>query len=73
MKTCFEFGTNPYTNDKTKALIVLEQYESKGKLFKVTYGLQVDDKLTYEEACKALGAAILHDLCNEGKADNNGE
>lgn len=74
MQICFETGgANPYKGAKTKALITLAQHESKGKLFQVTYGLHVDDNLTYADACKMLGEAILHDLCCDGKADNTGE
>lgn len=64
MRTCFEFGgVNPYAA-KPKSLITLEQAAS-GK-FRVTYGLQVCDRLTYAEAAKDLGACIMHHLNNEG-------
>jgi hypothetical protein len=42
-------------------------------LFRVTYGLQVTDNLTYSAACAALGQAILHHLCCEGLASNEGK
>lgn len=74
MRICFETGgANPYKGAKTKSWITLEQRQSRGKLFRVTYGLQVSDHLTYSQACKELGKAILHHLCCESLADNDGE
>jgi hypothetical protein len=51
-------------------LVKLEQHK-RTKLFRVTYGLQVNDELTYAQACDYLGRAILHDLANEGVLDNS--
>lgn len=59
MKTCFEHEN-----------IKLEQRTNK--LFRVTYGLQVDDDLTYSQACEKLGEAILHDAACEGRLENDG-
>lgn len=50
--------------------ITLQQNE-RSKLFTVTYGAQVDDRLSYGHACHKLGAAILHALACESKIDNS--
>lgn len=39
--------------------IKVEQYARK-ELFRVTYGQQVRDKLTYREAARELGECIFH-------------
>lgn len=61
MKTCFETDLNGYP-------IKLEQ-RSNGK-FKVTYGFQVDDNLSYKQGTEKLGEAIFHALACESKLDN---
>lgn len=38
--------------------------------FRVVYGMQTDDYLTYAQAAAALGEAIMHSLACEGKLDN---
>lgn len=38
--------------------------------FRVTYGLQVKSRLTYEQAAHELGECIFHALACEGKLDN---
>lgn len=38
-------------------------------LYTVTYGKQVSDPLTYEQASNELGYSILHALSCEGKLD----
>ena len=35
--------------------------------FSVRYGAQVDEGLTYADACAKLGEAIMHDATCEGK------
>lgn len=66
-------GKNFYNKASSAQLITLEQnLSTKDKLFKLTYGLQVKNRLTYAEACKALGMAILHKACCEGMASNEG-
>lgn len=65
-------GANPFKGASTKALITLRQRQSGRRLFDVVYGLQVDSKLTYADACAKLGEAILHDLCCDGIASNEG-
>ncbi len=52
-------------------LTKLEQHD-RSKLFRVTYGLEVYDDLTYSEACERLGEAILHALACNSKLDNSG-
>lgn len=51
--------------------IKLEQHETM-KLFCVTYGQQVSDGLTYEQAAAELGESILHALACAGRLDNEG-
>lgn len=59
MKTCYE----------VKDLdIKVEQYTNG--LFRVTYGLQVDDKLDYVDACHKFGEDIFHALACESLLDN---
>jgi len=38
--------------------------------FAVQYGKQIDERLTYDAACTALGAAIMHSLACEDAIDN---
>lgn len=38
--------------------------------FAVQYGMQVDDDLSYGEACAKLGQALMHDLSCGGLVDN---
>lgn len=38
--------------------------------FRVVYGMQADDNLTYAQAAAKLGQAIMHSLACEGKLDN---
>ena len=42
----------------------------KSQGFAVQYGHQLDERLTYAEACAKLGEAILHHLSCEGLVDN---
>jgi hypothetical protein len=52
--------------------IKIEQSRKKGRLFTVTYGAQVKENLTYEEACKNYGSCIFHALSLDYKIDNSG-
>ena len=73
MKTVFTHGGPNFFNEaKTEHLIQADQYESGKRLFNVTYGLQRQVGLTYEEACMAIGSAILHKSCCDGIASNEG-
>lgn len=38
--------------------------------FTVQYGKQIDKQLTYEQACTALGQAIMHKLSCDEVVDN---
>jgi hypothetical protein len=49
--------------------IKLEQNRKTLK-FKVTYGLQIKDGLSYEKAALELGACIMHAAACNGKLDN---
>lgn len=51
--------------------VKLEQRANR--LFRVTYGKQVDDHLTYSDAAAKLGQAIMHAAACEGRLDNDGE
>lgn len=50
--------------------IHVEQRASK--LFRVTYGKQVQDNLTYAEAAHEFGECVFHALSCEGAIDNSG-
>ena len=39
--------------------------------FRVTYGKQVKDHLTYEEAAEEFGLCVFHALACDGKLDNS--
>jgi hypothetical protein len=50
--------------------IKLEQYETSRasySVFRVTYGEEVEDHPTYDQAALALGSALMHCLACEGK------
>lgn len=71
--TVFQYGgKNPFDGAKTEALIQVDQQDKGRRLFTVTYGLQRQAGLTYSQACTELGADILHYLCCEGIASNEG-
>ena len=61
MRLCFEIDKKPWP-------IRLEQKGSE-QLFRVTYGYQVDDDLTYGEAAARLGQAIMHRAACDGMLD----
>ena len=54
-------------------IIKIEQQENTRGLFRVSYGAQVRDNLTYIEAAKEYELCVLHALACEGKLDNDGE
>lgn len=73
MKIVFETGgANYFKLAKTKSAITLIQSESKNGLFTVIYGLQEQSGLRYETACTEIGRCILHMLCCDGIASNEG-
>ena len=73
MKTVFTFGgTNPYKNNADH-LIMLEQHEDKRGLFRVTYGGQVTDNLTYARAAKELGECLFHHFACDSMLNAQGE
>lgn len=65
MKTCFETNIAGY-------IIKIEQQRSGKELFRVIYGQSVKNGLSYKQACTEIGACILHALCCEGLASNEG-
>lgn len=62
MNTCIELTDLAFP-------IKVEQYANAR--FKVTYGKQVSDRLTYERACAEFGACVFHALACDGKLDNS--
>lgn len=52
--------------------IKVEQREDKQKRFKVTYGKEVRDGLSYVDAAKAFGLCYFHALACEGTLNNEG-
>lgn len=71
MKIIFETG-GPNAFTKGRQAVTVYQYEDKNRLFKIIYGLQVCDDLTYDRCTTELGSCILHMLCCEGIASNEG-
>jgi hypothetical protein len=72
MKTVFTFGgSNPYAPSKD-ALIELRQSDDKQARFILSYGCEVKPGLTYTQAARALGEAILHHLACESIVNNEG-
>lgn len=61
MKLCLEM------NDHTWPIRL---YQHGRDSFRVTYGKQVDDRLTYSGACSKLGQAIMHRLSCDELVDN---
>ena len=61
-RTCFEIP------DTEIAYGIKLTQQGKNK-FTVRYGAQTEQHLTYEEAGKSLGEAILHALCCDGKIE----
>jgi len=62
MRTNFEIPGGPYTQIK------LQQHGRDS--FRVVYGQQVDDRLTYAQAAAKLGEAIMHKAACDGLLDN---
>lgn len=62
-----------HTDNSIPFGIKLEQSESGGKLFRVTYGLQAKDNLSYVEAANEYGLCLFHALACAGLIDNEGE
>jgi hypothetical protein len=72
MKTVFAFGgCNPY-NETAEHLLMLEQHEDRKALFRVTYGAQVRDGLTYAKAAKEFGECMFHHFACESMLNNEG-
>lgn len=63
MKTCYQTILGGFS-------INLEQ-RGRDK-FRVTYGKQIDDNLTYARAAEELGQSIMHALACEGALDHRG-
>jgi hypothetical protein len=68
-----EYGThNPFgPQAKSKAMIEVHQRGENGR-FRVVYGLQVKEGLTYAEAAREFGECVFHyEACN-GRLGNDG-
>lgn len=62
MKLCNKFADTPWGP---------LQLEQRGKdNFRVTYGKEVKDRLSYRDAAAAYGQAIMHWLACEDQLDN---
>lgn len=66
MKTCRQETLSGFT-------IKIEQHEDTRALFRVSYGSQVRDNLTYAEAAKEYGLCVFHALACDGELTNDGE
>lgn len=65
VKTCLQLTAAPSAFN-----ITLQQRADKK--FRVTYGMQVEDNLTYVQAAAKLGQAIMHALACDSLLDNEG-
>lgn len=63
MKTCLKLSSLAFP-------VVLEQHETNAKSFRVTYGKQIFDYLSYEQAARRMGESIMHALACDGHLDN---
>lgn len=63
MRTCWQ-------TEELAFPIKLEQSENRLGRFRVTYGKQVRSGLSYGDAAKELGSAIMHALACDGQLDN---
>lgn len=63
MKLCIKLSSLAFP-------VTLEQHEGGAKSFRVTYGKQVSDYLSYESAARKLGECIMHALACDGALDN---
>ena len=50
--------------------ITIEQHETKTGLFRITYGLEIKDNLTYVEAAEEFGLCVFHALACNSKLNN---
>ncbi len=66
MKTCREEVIAGF-------VIKIEQHETKSALFRVSYGQDVIDNLTYKTAALEYGLFVFHALACDGLLDNEGE
>ena len=66
----------PTNNERNKMNVCFEYDNIKlsqsisGKIFKVTYGTQMDTTRSYADACVLLGQAILHNAACNNLLDN---
>jgi hypothetical protein len=61
MKLCFEVRNGPWP---------IQLWQRGKDNFKVVYGLQIDDNLTYARAAAKLGEAVMHMRACDGELDN---
>ncbi len=52
--------------------VIIDQARTGKRLFRVTYGMQVRDGLTYVEACREFGECVFHALACAERLDNSG-
>ena len=65
MRTCYQTEISGF-------VIKIEQREDIYGRFRVTYGKQVTDGLTYAAAAKEFGLCVMHALACESKINDNG-
>jgi hypothetical protein len=64
-RTCYELPELAFG-------VKIEQRGENG-LFRITYGKQVRENLTYADACHEFGECVFHALACDGKLGNNGK
>jgi hypothetical protein len=77
-RTCFELPERSNPNEGGLSVAPLPfgvKIEQRGEngLFRITYGKQVKENLTYADACHEFGECVFHALACDGKIGNNGK
>lgn len=71
-RVCHAFGNKTWPTTDLEGLPIKVEQRGENGHFRVTYGLQVKDGLTYAQAAHELGECIFHWLACEGKLGNDG-
>lgn len=64
--------TGPAIQCYERSNLKLEQHDDDHGLFRVSYGSEVIDNLTYVRAAMLLGSCLMHQLAREGLINNTG-
>ena len=67
---CFATGGDSPFKDAPRGSQLIELRQQARDRFSVRYGLQLRESLTYGEAARELGAAIMHAAACDSKLDN---